>query len=561
MFLLLGVNCTLNAKAPNLSYFVPAGIQRGSKTVVTCHGDFDWPLKVWAPGADIQVAEEKGKLTIEVPSELAADRVWIRLYNAEGVSTAIPFLVGSLPETVEIEPNDSPTTAQPLEKIAAPPNDTRITVNGVLQKKGDVDSFAVRLRAGQQLVAAVKANTHFGSPMDAILQVVSPQGTVLAENHDTVGLDPQLAFKCSQTGIHIVRVFAFPAAPNQSIQFHGGASYVYRLTLTTGPFITHTRPQAIFQSAEREQDTSSTSNQAPPTVEAIGWNIPTGTRLPVLPLSWSSPFREFEPGSVAGLRATTGFVRAPDWAGSARLSFVPHPVNEVAAPSEQPATLSIPMTYSGSLREAKQVDSYRFDLTKDQEVQIQIDALKIDSAMVPHARLTNPNGKTVYEVSESGPAKDVSLSHTPTLNGLYTLSIQDRFGHGGQGYDYRLTATLAKADFALSVETDEFTLPHDKPLEVPVSVQRHAGTGLAVKDIRIEVVGLPSGVSCDDVLSLATGETASKVTLQLKSNGQPYSGPIRIRGSETESNVVRFALTPVKYRSCTNTIWLTARTK
>jgi epoxyqueuosine reductase len=42
------------------------------------------------------------------------------------------------------------------------------------------------------LVAAVEANTALGSPMDAMLQVVSPRGFVLAENNDDIHLDPRL---------------------------------------------------------------------------------------------------------------------------------------------------------------------------------------------------------------------------------------------------------------------------------------------------------------------------------------------------------------------------------
>ena len=113
--------------------------------------------------------------------------------------------------------------------------------------------------------------------MDAVLQVVSPAGLVLAENHDDLQLDPRLAFTARQTGVYVVRLFAFSATPDTSVSFHGGANYVYRLTLTTGPYITHAAELAVPQAQ-------------PGAVEVRGWNIPAATKLPVT---------QFAPGRLA----------------------------------------------------------------------------------------------------------------------------------------------------------------------------------------------------------------------------------------------------------------------
>ena len=180
---------------------------------MTCAGKFEWPVKVFAPGIDVTAGSESGKLEISIPADLPADRVWVRLYNAEGASAAVPFLIGQLPEINEQEPNNTTRNAQAL----ADPN---VAINGGLTA-ADVDGFAVRLEAGQTLVAALDANTRLGSPMDAIVQVVSPDGIVLAENHDDLGLDPRLAFTATHAGTVIVRLFAFPAAPDTTIAFRG----------------------------------------------------------------------------------------------------------------------------------------------------------------------------------------------------------------------------------------------------------------------------------------------------------------------------------------------------
>jgi len=103
---------------PTLKHLFPAGGQRGAKVVTKCTGEFSWPAKVWAPGVDVVSGEEEGKLEVSIPQDLAADRVWIRLYNEEGISTAVPFLIGNLQEVDELEPNNSPGDAQVLSETS-----------------------------------------------------------------------------------------------------------------------------------------------------------------------------------------------------------------------------------------------------------------------------------------------------------------------------------------------------------------------------------------------------------------------------------------------------------
>jgi hypothetical protein len=100
------------AAPPTLTHLFPAGGQRGAKVTVTCTGSFTWPVKVWAPGLKVVPAKQAGKLNVFIPEDLAADRVWIRLYNSEGASAAAPFLI----ENLKRSPNKNPTTSR------APPN-------------------------------------------------------------------------------------------------------------------------------------------------------------------------------------------------------------------------------------------------------------------------------------------------------------------------------------------------------------------------------------------------------------------------------------------------------
>jgi len=298
-------SCVL-AAAPTLTQVFPAGAQRGSTVVVTCQGDFAWPVAVWAPGVSAVPGKEAGQVELTVPRDLPADRIWLRLYNSEGASAAMPLLIGGLREVVEQEPNNSARAAQALP-------DARITVNGLLKENGDVDAFSVSLDAWQTLVVTLDANTRLGAPMDAILQVATPEGTVLAENHDEVGLDPRLAFTPRHAGTYVVRVFAFPSTPDTSIQFRGGTNYVYRLTLTTGGSLEYTRPMTL---AVRD----------PAQVELHGRNLLTQPRQSVV--AWDERFLEGhgerEANADGRLAADTqgGLVFAEGLAGAVRVRRV-----------------------------------------------------------------------------------------------------------------------------------------------------------------------------------------------------------------------------------------------
>src|SRR5579885_710126 len=178
------------AAPPALTYLYPAGAQRGQTVEVTAGGTFErWPVRAWVdrPGVEVRAAKERGKLTVAVARDAIPGVCWLRLYDEQGASGLRPFVVGTLPEVQEQEPNDTPASAQVLPSAS-------VVVNGRLQKAGDVDAFAIRLHKGQTLVASLEANHTLGSPLDGVLQVRSADGFVLAQNNDEHGLDPQVVF-------------------------------------------------------------------------------------------------------------------------------------------------------------------------------------------------------------------------------------------------------------------------------------------------------------------------------------------------------------------------------
>ncbi|HSG72943.1 MAG TPA: PPC domain-containing protein, partial [Planctomycetaceae bacterium] len=245
------------AEAPVITALVPNGGQRGQRVEVTVQGKLGTPpLSFWSDRPELQAEfpEKPDKtFTLIIPDSTPPGVAMVRVVNAEGASVLRPFEIGTLPEVNEQEPNDDLDKSQQLES-------SKLLVNGVLEKSGDVDSFAVSLEQGQTLVAAISSHRVFGTPLDAVLQIVSPEGFVLEQNDDDRGNDPLIVFPVPQSGTYYVRAFGFPVAPNSTVRFSGGADWIYRLTLTTGPYVDHLQPLSL----EAGAGTSAT---------VFGWNL------------------------------------------------------------------------------------------------------------------------------------------------------------------------------------------------------------------------------------------------------------------------------------------------
>lgn len=531
------------AAPPTLSHVFPAGGQRGTTVTVTCSGKFDWPLQVDAPGVEVALGEESGQLDVTIPEDLAADRVWFRLYNAGGASAAVPFLVGNLLEINETEPNDAPSQAESLDAPG-------LVVNGVL-KGADTDAFSVPVEAGQTLVAAIDANTRLGSPIDTVLQVTLPNGIVLADNHDDLGLDPRVTYTPQQSGRYLVRLFGFSSTPNTRIALQGGDDCVYRLTITTGAYVTHAVPLSV-------------PVDEPGQVELFGWNLPSPADADVTAYGHPQPAGRMEQQPHTDLRvpgdSRLGFANRPDASAGARVRLVPFATSAAIDrdPDDAPLPIELPHAVTGRLQTAGQADAYQVTLSKGDPLLVTVEARTLGLLPDPLVRLVDPDGKQVAEVDDSAGTRDATLAHTAAADGPYLIIVTDRHRHGGPRAFYQLTARLDEPDFELTTAEAAVVLPADEPVEVVVNVTRRGAAG----PITVSAAELPEGITAEPVVSETKGDTAKQVKLKLTGGGSPFSGPIRIVGEMSEPRPVkRDAQVPAEHDGTHSSLWLTALAK
>jgi hypothetical protein len=422
--LLLLSQAQTHAATPTLTSLFPAGGARGQTVEVTASGSFDrWPLGAWVDeaGVTIESTPTKGKLLIRIAPDARPGTRLIRLYSSEGATEVRPFVVGTIPEILEVEPNDEPAKVQ---AVVSP-----TVVNGRLGKRGDVDVFAVTLSKGQTLVAALDGNRRLGSPMDAVLQVASPLGFVLEQVDDAPGLDPKLVFKAPDNGTYHVRVFAFPSVQNSTIGFAGGDAFIYRLTLNTGPSLERTMPMAI-------------GPEGLGIVDAIGRDIPSeGRRLRVESTARGDRARAWHP-------RLAGDVELP------RLTY-PSLVEAAGSSRDKPQALAVPCAISGRVSASGEEDVYQFHARASQTLRIRVEAQSVGSPLDPIVRVLDASGKVVAEQDDiRSEAWDVDLSFKVPADGAYRLVVRDLNRAGGLEFVYllhvadpaemMLTATLAQ---------------------------------------------------------------------------------------------------------------------
>jgi Bacterial pre-peptidase C-terminal domain len=483
---------TLFAAPPKCDSLFPAGGQRSQEISVTAAGNFsNWPTSAWIDreGIRVEPEKEKGKFKVSI-SDDAAGIYLIRFYDKEGASQLRRFVVDSLKEISEVEPNNELAQATPIAESSI--------INGRLEKGGEVDGFSFELKAGQTLVASIDANRTFGSPMDAVLQICSSAGFVLAQNDDERGIDPQIAFVAPRDGKYIVRTFAFPLVPNSTINFSGAATYIYRLTLTTHGFVDHALPLSA--------NTTGTS-------QLFGWNLPKDAS---------------SQQSAIGERQNL-FVSQPEFASSVEQARTTYAIVTAAKElsREKPQPIEFPVVVSGRIDAKRDEDVFQVTAKKGTKLLIQVESDAIGFLLDPLLQVLDATDKVIGEIDDTNRKRDCLLTQTIPADGVYRIVVRDVHRNGGFRYVYRMTIEEAKPDFTLTLGNDSFVLTPGKPLEIPVTVVRKNGFK---GEINVSAVELPDRVQCEIVKSEAKGDSSKAVQLVLQSDASELSSVFRVVG-------------------------------
>ena len=210
---------------PYLETIFPLGGQRGTENTVT------------VTGANLEMVES---IQVSIGAETPAGEQSLRVQTPSGLATnSHPFAIGNWTEMVETEPNNTTGNANAVT--------TPITLNGKIDKSGDIDYFSFEIEEPQLLVFEVEANK-LSSNLDALLTLygpgkpdgeqkqaseemannergweTSPAEQVLMVNDDGITADARIDWNFEETGKYSVAI--------RDLNNQGGDAYPYRLNI------------------------------------------------------------------------------------------------------------------------------------------------------------------------------------------------------------------------------------------------------------------------------------------------------------------------------------------
>ncbi len=454
-----------HAAVPTLDNVFPAGGQLGSTFAVIASGRFDpWPVKVWidCPGVKFKPGTNTGQFTVTIAKDAPIGPHFIRTHNGDGASEPRTFMVGRFAEVAEKEPNDNAVQAQAVASLP-------VVVNGRLEKRGDVDAFAVRVEAGRWLVARADGYA-LGSPMDPFLHVLDARGVKLASGIDTHNLDPLAAVRIERAGTYIVQVAAWQYPPAADVQLFGSAACNYRLTITDGPLAFGTLPAG----AQRGRATG---------VQLLGWNLDATHSSQSVSAADAPPLAD----------ATSITPACADRALVVQLGDFAEQLE--AEPNDgvtNAQLVAAPCFVSGRIERPGDEDRFAFHAKKGDRFNFRMQGAALQSQLDPWVRVEDDAGKQLAFADDGTTSMhDPALSWTAPADGRFVVAVGDLFRKGAPDFRYRLAIAPPRPDFRVSAGVNMLAVGRGMTNTLTVTVTQSEG---GFTNLVASIAGLPEGV-------------------------------------------------------------------
>lgn len=507
---------------PMIGSVFPAGVQRGKTTEVTVvaggnggsnlNGAYKamfagagvtaeivppekgWPAKdeknPWAlPG----VGEVKMRVTVAPDAPLGVREFRVATQRM-GVSSVGQLVIGDEPEVIEAEPNNDKTKAQ---AVTLP-----CVVNGRFQQGEDVDTFKFQATAGQEVTFAVLCNRledkvhDLQEHADPLLVVYDATGREVGRNDDYYRADCLLHQKFEKAGEYTVEI--------RDVSYKGNGHWVYRLTMTTRPYVTATVPCAVKPGQTNAVQVYGFGLGG---AQTINVNVPVDTPRGVwttqltLPNGVSNPV----PLLVSDQGQTTND-KGKNPAGS----------------------LALPGGVNSVLVKAGQIDRYTFTAKKGQAWGFEVAARRLDSEMDSELKVKNAQGG-VLAANDDVFGKDSRIEWTAPEDGQYTVEVRDLANHAGPTYFYNLTAEPLQPDFRLRCDTDRAMIaPGNRTTWYGIVERKYGFSG----EVKVEVRGLPAGVTAPPV-TIPANMTTGTIFLTAAPDAKIDAARVEVIGTAT----------------------------
>ena len=505
---------------PEIGYVYPAGGRAGT-TVDVVLGGYDWTpdmqlfvhdprikFEIVGPPSPVLISEPpywfgykargfawplarefKAKLTI--PADVPPGLVKWQVANANGASPLATFHVGGGTEVIE---DARRKTAQPLPALP-------VTVSGQIRRIEEIDRYQFSVPKAGPVTIELLARP-FGSMLHGMLQVRDASGALLLDIADSEGRD-------------IVTTFIAQADAKYEISLHdldfaGDRSYVYRLTLTAGPYVV-----AAYPAAGKRGETRN--------VEFVGIGLATGG--PQL----ESVTRDVAFPATAGATSFAYSLETPFGNAKPNTLLISDVAEQVkAAGSATP--LTAPVAITGFLESRFGNDQFTLELKKGEKWELNAVARAIGSPLDLELQVLGPDGKQVATNDDEKGTTDASLSLAVPADGAYRVIVSDRSGKSGsRSANYRLSIEPPREDITITFPT-QLPIIIGTPAKLAIKVIRDGGFA---GPIPLKLEGLPAGVTIPADLAIPEKKNDLVIDLTCAADAATTAGLCTITATPT----------------------------
>jgi hypothetical protein len=471
---------------PMLTHAYPVAVQRGTtaEVQVDCQMSLFGAYQVLIEGSGVtaevlpvpppkadpparpQVRNIKIKVTAAKDAPLGVRE--FRVATSIGVSSIGQLIVCDYPVILETANNNTPDKATPLT--------VPCVACGKIEVAEDVDYYQFKAEAGQILTfevncARIQDKIHdLQKHADPLLVLYDAAGKELASNDDFYFADPLLTYKIEKTGDYRVLV--------RDSKYDGDPRWVYTLTVTNQPYVSHVYPLAITAGETAEVEPVGSAKAAKAKVAlSVPKEASPGTRLVELDVGE----KRTNPVAVVVTPYTTVLEQEP---------------NDTPA---QATRVPVPCCINGRIGQKRDLDHYVFRGEKGKALRFEVKARRfatdLMSGLDASIDILDKKGTVLASGDDISPAiKDAAVTFTPAEDDDYILRVRDLLSKGGEHFVYAVEVAPVVQDFTLRCDGDKAMIGPGSSTAWYVHVTRLNGFAGPVS---IEVTGLPKGVAAN----------------------------------------------------------------
>jgi len=391
---------------------------------------------------------------ITVANDATPGRREVRFQTTGGLTNAVAFYVGTLPEVCEIaaKPRPQATASIPGKQMTVT---LPVMINGQIGP-GGVNRYQFHASKGQSLVAAACARGLTPYLADAVpgwfqatLALYDAAGHELAADDDSrVDHDPLLHLVIPADGQYVIEI--------KDSLFRGREDFVYRLALGELPCVTGEFPLGGPAGAQTD-------------VQLLGWNLPQK--------SCSQDCKDFLPGLHSLMIPTL------DAAVYQSLPFAVDNLPECLAEKTAAQAVALPIIINGRIAAPGNCGTFTFPGKAGEQIVAEVTACRLGSPMDSVLDLTDASGKQLACNDDwDDPAAglithqaDSYLTATLPADGTYFIHLRDVQNHGGPEYVYRLRISNPRPDFQVFLEPSSISVRAGASTPVTVHAIRRDG--------------------------------------------------------------------------------------